>query len=189
MPVILVMIALLLGPIAGYWTAIKAYKRISARASIGNGPWYANLAAGSEKVDPYTRVSVAKNGILALRQSETIYYSARKDDQGNWLNGDKVYRIEGKKPDARWWSITLYGTDHFLIPNELNRYSYNMNNVEYDENGRFSFYVSNTPREGAWLPLNNNKRFVLTLRLYNPGDSIRNNPAKVELPHIIAEGE
>lgn len=189
MPVIMILLALLLGPIAGYWTAIKAYKWISSRASIANGPWRTNLTGGSEKADPYTRVAIAVNGILALRQSETIYYSARKDDQGKWLNGDRVYRIEGKKLDARWWSITLYGTDYFLIPNEFNRYSYNMNNVVYDENGRFSFYISNTPREGAWLPLNNNKRFALTLRLYNPGDSVRNNPAGVELPHIIAESE
>ena len=189
MYVALIMIALLLGPLAGYWTAVKAYKKLSAKASISNGPWATNLSNGSEQADPYTRVAVAVNGILALRQSETIYYSARRDDKGNWLDGNKVYRVEGKKPDARWWSITLYGTDYFLIPNELNRYSYNMNNVSYDQNGRFSFLISNSPQEGPWLPLNNNKRFTLTLRLYNPGDSVRSNPAGIELPHIIVEGE
>jgi hypothetical protein len=184
----IIIVAALAGAGIGIWSASQAYKRVSAKAGIKNGPWHTNLANGSEKADPYTRASVAVNGILALRQSETIYYGSRVDDNGDWLNGDKVYRIEGNKPDARWWSITLYGTDYFLIPNELNRYSYNMNNVKYDESGKFTFYVSNTPREGYWLPLNNNKRFALTLRLYNPGDSVRNNPATVELPHIIAEG-
>jgi hypothetical protein len=186
--IVVIVAALLAGAGIGIWSAFKAYKKVSSRAAVRNGPWSTNLANGSEKADPYTRASVAKNGILALNQTETIYYGARVDDKGEYLNGDKVYRIEGKKPDARWWSITLYGTDYFLIPNELNRYSYNMNNVQYDENGNFRFYVSNTPQEGAWLPLNNNKRFALTLRLYNPGDSVRNNPATVELPHIIAEG-
>lgn len=189
MIILVIVISLALGALLGTWLALKAYRRISHKASISNGPWRTNLANGSEKADPYTRASIAETGILALRQSETIYYSARTDDNGNWLDGDKVYRIEGKAPDARWWSITLYDTDYFLIPNDFNRYSYNENNVKYDENGKFTFYISNTPRDGDWLPLNNSKRFALTLRLYNPGDSVRNNPVTVELPHIIAEGK
>jgi len=188
MMALLILLALLLGCAFGIWTALKAYKRVSRKSAIFNGPWSTNLASGSEKANPYTRAAVAETGILALRQSETIYYHANIDDAGNWLDGNNTYRIEGRKPDARWWSITLYGPDHFLIPNELNRYSYNMNNVEYDKNGIFTFYISNEPRESAWLPLNNSKRFGITLRLYNPGESIRNNPAGVELPHIIREG-
>jgi len=188
MDVLLILIPILLGIILGIWSAFKAYKRVAGKAGIKNGPWHTNLANGSEKADPYTRASVAVNGILALRQSETIYYGTRTDDKGEWLNGDRVYRVEGRVPDARCWSITLYGTDYFLIPNDLNRYSYNTNNVKYDENGKFTFYVSDTPQDGDWLPLNNNKRFTLTLRLYNPGDPVRNNPATIELPHIIAEG-
>jgi hypothetical protein len=38
------------------------------------------------------------------------------------------------------------------------------------------------------LPLGNQNKFSLSLRLYNPGSTVLKNPATVELPHIIKEG-
>ena len=137
----------------------------------------------------YTRAVVAVHGLFALNKSETIYYSVLTDDSGQKFSGDNVYRIEGKAPEARWWSITVYGADNFLIPNDLNRYSYSSNSVMYDQNGKFTIYISKNRKPGNWLPLGDRQKFLLSLRLYNPGESIRKNPATVELPHIIREGD
>ncbi|MCX6005264.1 MAG: DUF1214 domain-containing protein [Chloroflexi bacterium] len=181
------LIAIVLGSAIGIGSAFVAYDAVASAYSIKNGPWQTSLAVGSEQANPYTRAAVAVHALLALKQSETIYYTAYRDDNGDPLSGNYVYRIEGKNPDARWWSITVYGADDFLIPNELNRYSYNMNNATYNEDGFYNIYLSRTQRSGDWLPLGNQNKFSLSLRLYNPGSTALNNPATVELPHIIKE--
>jgi len=184
---ITVLIILILGSILGVGSAFLSYDWAVNFYNIKNGPWQTNLAIGSGTANPYLRAAVAVHGLLALQQSETIYYSAYTDDDGKLLNADNVYRIEGRAPDSRWWSITVYGEDDFLIPNELNRYSYGSNSVSYNSDGKFTIILSKSHRDGNWLPLGNTKRFSLSLRLYNPGESIRRNPANVELPKIIRE--
>ena len=183
-----ILIALIVGSAIGIGSAFAAVDAMANRFSIHNGPWQASLAAGSPQADPYTRASIAMHYLLALNQFEVIYYNAYKDDNGDPLQADCTYRIEGKTLDTRWWSITAYGADDFLIPNELNRYSYNMDNVKYDADNNFVIYLSKTPKTDDWLPLGDQKTFSLSLRLYNPGQLIRDNPAIVELPHIIKEG-
>src|SRR6202008_3721538 len=92
-------------------------------AQVSNGAWQTNLATGSSAADPYLRTYIALTGVLALNKSETIYYEANRDSAGEPLDGKCSYRIDGKDPDARWWSITVYGKDHFLLPNPQKRYS------------------------------------------------------------------
>jgi hypothetical protein len=182
-----VLVALILGTAIGASSAMLANESVTRMRDIQNGAWRTNLAVGSNQADIYTRAWVAIHGLFALTQHETIYYQAYFDDSGQLLSGDSTYRIEGKAPDARWWSITAYGADDFLIPNALNRYSYSGNSVTCDQDGKFTIYLSKTQRQGDWLPLGDQKTFNLSLRLYNPGETIRNNPASVELPHVIKE--
>lgn len=182
-----ILAALILGTALGIGSAILTYESVTAMRGNRNGCWETNLAVGSKQADIYTRAWVAVHGLFALTQEETIYYQAHFDDSGQPLSGDCTYRILGKAPDARWWSITLYGADDFLIPNELNRYSYSGNSVTYGNDGKFTIYVSREQKQGNWLPLGDQEKFILSLRLYNPGDTVRNNPATVELPRIIRE--
>jgi hypothetical protein len=185
--IIAVLIALVVGSGIGFGSAVYAYDAITRLQTVKDGPWQTNLASGSEQANPYNRADTAVHGLLALNQSETIYYVANTDDSGRQLNGNLDYRIEGKAPDARWWSITVYGADDYLIANELNRYSCNAKNVTCDSNGKFVVYISKTQKQGLWLPLGDQKKFVLQLRLYNPGQSVRSSPSTVELPHIFQE--
>jgi hypothetical protein len=183
------LVAIILGSAIGIGSTFLTVKIGAAIGGVKNGPWRTNLSIGSREANMYTRAVVAVHGLFALNHSETIYYSAMGDDSGQSFSGDNVYRIEGKAPEARWWSITAYGADDFLIPNEQNLYSYSSKSVMYDRNGKFTIYVSKNQKPGNWLPLGNQKKFVLSLRLYNPGESIRKNPATVSLPHIFKEGD
>ena len=180
---------ILAGLCIGSGSAILAFENRASEASFTNGPWRTDLMAGSQQADMYTRCRVAVHGLLALNPSEAIYFTARTDDSGHPLNCDSTYCIMGRPPDARWWSITAYGADDFLIDNELGLYSYTCDTVEYDSEGNFTIYVSNTPRPGNWLPLGKSSGFDLCLRLFNPGRSVLENPASVELPHIMTEAE
>jgi len=183
-----ILAVIILGTAIGIGSTPVVMKIVYNIGTVKNGPWRTNPNAGSRQANMYMRAGIALGGFLALNQSEAIYYSASTDDGGQTFSGDNIYRIEGKPPETLWWSITAYDADGRLIPNELERYSYNGNNVIVDRDGKFTIYISKTPKPGNWLPLENRKKFTLGLRLYNPGEAIRKSPATVALPNIIKEG-
>ncbi|MBI1212881.1 MAG: DUF1214 domain-containing protein [Alphaproteobacteria bacterium] len=176
-------IAIVLGLCSAY---LGAFWVLAGDAQVQNGAWQTNLLIGSETADPYLRTYVALTGLLALNKSETIYYQTDRDSAGQPFDGRCSYRIDGNDPDARWWSITVYGTDHFLLPNASRRYSVNKNNVLRSADGSFSIRLSTTPEEGNWIATSEDG-FELTLRLYNPGESVRERPDAVPLPSITKE--
>ena len=85
---------------------------------VSDGPWSTSLDTGSSEGGPYLRARIAVHGLLALSREETVYYSALRDSDGADLVGNCSYRLEGRDPPTRWWSITAYGADDFLIPND-----------------------------------------------------------------------
>jgi len=183
-------VALVLGGAIGYFTVDPMLNLVTEWTGIQNGPWGTSLAIGSTSANPYLRAWIAKHGLLALDKSETIYLSAYDDDNGEPLAGDADYIIQGRPPDARWWSITAYGEDDFLIANDQNRYSFSTTDIKFEPDGTFKIYLSRTPKEGNWLPAGEAKSLSLSLRLYNPGPAYYDAKTleTVELPHIIKEG-
>ena len=153
---------------------------------IINGPWRTSLAAGGVDADMYTRAHVALVGLLALNKTETIYYSALTDSSGEPFDPRCSYRIEGRDPDARWWSITAYGRDYFLIPKPQKRYAIGKTNLGRSTDGSFVIRLSQTAEEGNWIATSPDG-FEVTLRLYNPGPLVLSNAATVELPTITRE--
>ena len=153
---------------------------------VKNGPWTTNLAAGGTSADDYTRTAIAIAGLLALNKDETIYYDADTDSAGEVLDPNCAYRVEGRDPDARWWSITAYGTDHFLIDHPSKRFSVSKNNVVRAPDGTFVVRVSLHEEAQNWIAAAKDG-FQLTLRLYNPGDTVRADAAGVALPAIVKE--
>jgi len=123
------------------------------------------------------------HGLLALNRNETIYYNAARDSQGNSLAGNCIYRIIGRDPDARWWSITAYGADEYLIANRAHRYSVSKDSIVRRGDGTFVAIASRGQAGANWIPVGDG-RFSLTLRLYNPGAAVRENPGGVNLPSI-----
>jgi len=181
------LVALVVGGTIGYFTVDPMLNLITNMSRVENGPWSANLAVGGTSANPYLRAWVAEHGLLALTKSETIYFSAEVDDNGEPLLGNCDYRIEGKAPDTRWWSITAYGPDDFLIPNEQRRYSCGCTEMKLEPDGSFSIYLSRTPKEGNCLATGEAETVIVMLRLYNPGQAYYENPDTVELPQIIKE--
>lgn len=169
----------LLGLLATWITVFRG----SLLDRMADGPWQTNLAAGNPQSDPYTRAATALHGLFALNRNETIYYNAMRDSDGNRLDGACVYRIAGRDPDARWWSITAYGADDFLIPNLANRYSVSKTTVVRDANGGFIINVGGSSGGQNRIP-SGSGRFSLTLRLYKPGPDIALDPAHAALPTL-----
>jgi hypothetical protein len=155
-------------------------------SGIVDGPWHTSLAIGSAGGDMRTRASVALHGLLALNRSETLYYTADTDSAGAALDGACTYSLTGRDPDARWWSITAYGTDDYLIPNAAHRYSISKNSIVREKDASFRATVSPAPVPQNWIALAPG-HFSLTLRLYNPGTGTAADPAQAALPAIKKE--
>lgn len=156
---------------------------------ITNGPWTTSLGYGTKATDPLTRAMVARGGLLALPAKETIYWTARADAAGAPLDGNCRYSLSGAPLDARWWSVTIYDTDGYLVANPANSWSVNGANVALDADGAWRVTISpQKPSQGAWLPGTTGQPFHLTLRVYNPGAAFRADPSNAALPRIVKEG-
>jgi hypothetical protein len=178
---VIVLVALAIGVGSAVWV-IKSF---SATAAIKAGAWTTNPLIGSVQADMYLRAYVARTGLFALSKTEALYYSAFTDEDGEPLRAECDYIIEGGDLPARWWSITAYDKDHFLVPNVLNRYSYNAKNVGRNEQGRYKIHLSPTPKVQNWLPAPRQGSMSLTLRAYNPAPALAENMGSAELPRIM----
>jgi hypothetical protein len=154
------------------------------RQTIHVGGWSTSLATGGTNADMFTRAQVARTGLLALNRSETLYFNATHDDSGLPLEARCRYEVTGEAPAAKWWSLTVYADDHFLVPDPSNRYSISLK----DAAGPFKLLLSPDKRDGLWLPTGESGGFSLLLRLYNPAPESAKNPASTRLPKITRTG-
>jgi hypothetical protein len=150
---------------------------------VRDGAWRTSLATGSAQGGAWLRANVALHGLLALGRTEAIYYNATSDSAGDALDGHCTYRIAGRDPPARWWSITAYGADDYLIPSASSLFAVSKNSVVHHIDGSFSVGVLRDA--GAVDEIaSGDGPFTLTLRLYNPGAAVAADPAHVALPTI-----
>jgi hypothetical protein len=171
-------------------TAVWGVRSQFASGGVRNGPWGTNASIGSSGAGAYLRAGVALGGLLALNKSETVYYTAVHDETGAPLRAWCVYRIEGRDPAARWWSITAYGEDHFLIPGSGGRFSVDRTVVERGADGSFAIVVGGEPRARNWIasgPAGAAQPFSLTLRMYNPDPAVVADLGGAVLPRIVQE--
>ena len=154
------------------------------RLAIQAGAWRTNVATGSAEANPYERAAVAVAGLYALSREETLYYTAFTDSDGRALDGRCEYRLAGRPLPSRWWSLTLYGADHYLVANPANVFSRHANNLEFDADGSFIVPVSAQPQARNWLPAPAQGAFSITARLYNPDPAVFADLVAVPLPTI-----
>ncbi|MEO8606159.1 MAG: DUF1214 domain-containing protein [bacterium] len=175
--------AIVAGLVLGLGSAQVMVRRGVAAAMVRNGAWQTSLDTGSAAASPYLRAQVAVAGLLALNRDETIYFRADRDESGHRFDGSCDVVIDGSDPAARWWSITAYAEDNYLIANPEQRYSFSQSTVQRQADGQFRIIASPRRQAGNWLPVAA-APFDLTLRLYNPAPEVGADPAGVALPRI-----
>ena len=161
---------------------VPGFRGLQANAVEVDG-WTADFAIGSEAADPYTRARVARHGLLALAQSEAVYFVTDTDRDGEALREACTYRLTGGTMPAQWWSVTLYDADSRLPMNDGNALSIDSSdNVVMRIGDRvvgqeWSATVSPAqPEQGLWISSRNAGDFDLTLRLYVPDKALLQNP-------------
>jgi hypothetical protein len=177
----------------GLFSAYQSVRSGFAGGEVSNGPWRTSFVTGSTEADLYTRARVALGGLLALAPSETVYWTAARDGDGRPLDARCDYRVTGEELPARWWSVTFYAADQFLVENDAGRYSFSQTTLARAQGGPWSLIVSSEPQPGDgvnWLPSGKPGAagpFSLTLRLYNPQPAVYQQPATIALPSIQRE--
>jgi hypothetical protein len=114
------------------------------------------------------------------RPQDAVYPLSQKDANGDEYNGAEnkyVMRFEkGQMPPAEaFWSLTLYDTDFFFVPNAINRYELSQRNQFItNPDGSVDLYLqAESPgkdKEANWLPAPKGK-FDLVLRIYSPRET------------------
>jgi hypothetical protein len=151
--------------------------------------WVGSHVSGDKSADPYTRALVARAGLLALTQAETLYFNRTTDETGKPLRADCTYQLEGGPQPARWWSITIYAADNYLPVNGDDAQSTDATRVaafaKPDDQGRWKVQVS--PQKGDaihWISSKNAENYALTIRLYNPQDGARKDFNSIAFPTL-----
>ena len=157
----------------------------NSRAFFHNGSWTGskNLALGEDKL---ITAQVTIFALFALPSTEAIYLFARRDEKHEVLNAENNYTITGNvnQIHAKYWSITAYGKDLYLIPNEDNRYSFNNTNLQTDSAGNFTITLSPERVTGNWLPTPAHAKFNVVLRIYKGEFNFLFNLETTSLPEI-----
>ena len=154
------------------------------RSAIKDGPWRTTLTAGAADANPYERTAIAVAGLYALGKQETLYYTAFADSEGRPLEGRCDYTLAGSPLPARWWSLTMYADDNYLVPNAPGIYSRHAGNLAFEPDGSFVVAVSAREQARNWLPAPAGA-FSITARLYNPDPAVFADLTKVALPAIV----
>jgi hypothetical protein len=158
---------------------------ISGPSAISVENWKSDFAIGTDAADPYTRARIARHGLLALAQSEAVYFTRSVDDSGEPLREACAYRLSGEGQPASWWSITLYDADSRLPMNEDAALS-----IDASETGEGAWSAIIAPEKAHdsfhWISSRNAGTFDLTLRLYVPDAALLETPGRALNPPRIS---
>ncbi len=150
-------------------------QKVSNLGTMVNG-WRVDYKIGSYGKDYLLRAAVAKAGLGANSPEESMYFSANVDGAGKPLSGANRYVLRFEPgclpPVDAFWSLTIYGSDSFLVPNPINRYSIGTHTkgLHYNADGSLDIYIQHkvpVGKESNWLPAPT-QGFYLSLRAYQP---------------------
>ena len=181
------LLAVILIAVGFTYISAKLYEEF---AFIRNDNWQILPSPGDQDRDIYTRASVAMSGTFALAKPEAAYFHAFYDIEDEELSGNCSYQISGSDIESRWWSITVYNEDGFLVKNDEKIYSLNSETVDFNLEGGFNIYLTGdnnfiSKNSGEnWLRTPIDNSFSVALRIYLPGEEYFSKLKRVDLPII-----
>ena len=108
---------------------------------------------------------------------DAVYPLASKDADGKVLNAANKYVLRFTKaeipPVNAFWSLTMYDSESYLVPNSINRYALgDRSGMKFGDDGSLTIYIQNempgADKQTNWLPAPKEGDFKLALRLYAP---------------------
>ncbi|WP_052216084.1 DUF1214 domain-containing protein [Sphingomonas sp. ERG5] len=176
------------GILIGAGGAVWSVRAGALGSATSIGPWTTGKDYGTAAASAKTRAVVALRGLLALPATETRYYNAATDDAGRPLDGKCRYLVMGGALPVKWWSLTLYDPQGYLVANPANIWSIGSAALPAAEQGQWLVTIAPDKQVGYWLPTGRPGRFELTLRAYLPADRGAGDFTRDQLPSIVREG-
>lgn len=145
-----------------------------------NGWLYFTAGVGNFGTDYLLRGMANALGPGWNRPQDAVYPLSEKDADGDAYNGAEhkyvIHFDKGRTPPVKaFWSLTLYDTEFFFIPNSIDRYDLSQRDTFVtNPDGSVDLHIqAESPgkaRETNWLPAPKGK-FNLVMRLYWPTQS------------------
>lgn len=182
---LLIMIAVALGVGFGLsWYALSDGRVFGA---FRVGPWVAWRDIGSPTPDPYTRAHVARAGALQLGASEGLQFIATTDSDGQRLDRDCRYRIDGTTPVSTFWTLVAVDEAGVVITRPDAPAAFNSRRIARATDGSLQLYVSKHLSPRNWLEIVGDGPFSLALTLYDTSSFAGIGSEAATLPAIIRE--
>ena len=152
-----------------------------------NGWQVQRTGMGSYGTNYQKRAYVALVGLGANLPQDAIYPMTKVDSEGKPLSGANRYVIhfdKGQTPPVNaFWSVTMYDTQRFFVPNSIDRYAIgDRDRLTYNEDGSLDLSLQHDSpgpdKEHNWLPAPEGE-FILIMRLYWPKDSMLDGSWKI----------
>lgn len=164
------------------WEKIEAYTAQSGTVKQG---WLVNLKVGQYGTDYMARAWLSAFGIPANAPKDAVYPVGLTDADGAPLDAahnNYVIHFASKDqlpPANGFWSLTMYDSGYFFIPNSLDRYTLSQRDkLAVNADGSIDLYLQKespgADKESNWLPAPNGP-FIPMFRLYWP----KENPPSV----------
>ncbi len=157
----------------GIAVAEKHISRGNAKGTVVENGWSTGRAAAGPGENILKRATGAKFGLGGHYAIENRSYVAVHDADGKKLDGRQLLQLRfaphAMPPCSAFWSLTAYGTDLYLVENEMNRWSISDRtpNLRYEEDGSLvlSLSAARPSDTSNWLPVPDGP-FMLGMRVY-----------------------
>lgn len=141
-------------------------------ATLRRNGWGTNPTGSQFGDDVARRATIAKYALAAHHPVENRSYIAQADAEGNGLDGSRALRLTlspGEPACDGFWSLTVYGSDMFLVENEIDRYSIGDRTpgLRREPDGSLALTIGGPRPDDTsnWLPAPPG-RFALAMRVY-----------------------
>lgn len=171
--------------IASAWQGVESAKPFD---TIRIGVWEARPSAGTEEADPYSRAWLARIGELPLGSGEGLELIAVRDRDGATLTGGCAYRLIGRTPPARLWTVAVERADGAPLAGRPERHALGSDSILRAPDGTFTLHLASEPRPGNWLSSRHAGPIRLVIRLYDTTARTVTGVTTFAMPDIVAEG-
>jgi len=154
-----------------------------------SGPWKAWRDVGVPAPDPYTRAYIARTGALELGAGEGLEFVATTDSDDRRLDRACRYRIDGRTPAARFWTLVpVAPEDGASIARPDGPAGFHSARLSRAGDGSVELYVSKLISPQNWLEITGEGPFNLVLTFYDTSNLSSVGTDATMLPAIIREG-
>lgn len=151
------------------------------------GPWVAWPDVGSPDPDPYTRAYISRTGALHLAKAEGLRFAARVDSDGEELDLNCTYRIDGSTPVAAFWTLTVTDEHGTVLTRPGSEMAINSTHLARADDGSAVVRVGPTLAPGNWLEVSGEGPFELILTIYDSSILTGVGSPETGLPAITKE--